>query len=267
VSLSGRTWIFIWPVSSCSGLVQYTTSLIIHTTSRSLQRLPSKPVPVSKKLTLYPTCSSCGDLYKLIILSHFLLACTDPTPSYTPCLYQCPHPSAIHFTMQIVAAWSSEILVYYHITTHSYNSEDHDRSQVRSADTDESGLQYHSFHKLLFDSLPCNHNRNIVQFISIYCLRDILGDHFPIKWGWQSLWRLFPHVVKDKPHAILYTGSCREKTLTTMNLLHILLSSMRYTSYFCLSSSLFCDMYTYLTLLVLWWNIQLHIVHHSYNRK
>jgi hypothetical protein len=37
-------------------------------------------------------------------------------------------------------------------------------------------------------------------------------------------------VVKNKPHAILYTGSCQEKTLMVINLLHILLSSMRYTS-------------------------------------
>jgi hypothetical protein len=132
LSLSVRTRLFIWPFFSCSVPVQYTTSLIIHT-SRSLQRLPSKLVPVSKELTLYPVCSSHNGLYKITILSHFLLACTDSTPSYTLCLYQCPRPSAIHFTLQIVAAQSSKILVSYNITTHSYNSEDHDRSLVRSA--------------------------------------------------------------------------------------------------------------------------------------
>jgi len=54
--------------SKFSGLIQCTTSHLLHTTCRSLPGLPPKPVlPV--------------------------MAFTDSTPSYNPCLWQCPLPT------------------------------------------------------------------------------------------------------------------------------------------------------------------------------
>jgi hypothetical protein len=89
------------------------------------------------------TCSSRpGKLYSsppttnIIIFFHFLLAARLPFPAsywlldstipYTPCLYLCPFPSAIQFTLKMEAARSSEMLVSYHITTWHHNTEDHD---------------------------------------------------------------------------------------------------------------------------------------------
>jgi hypothetical protein len=48
---------------------------------------------------------------------------------YTPCLYLCPLPSTIHFTLKMEAVWSSETFVPY-ITTRRHNPEDHDLNRL-----------------------------------------------------------------------------------------------------------------------------------------
>lgn len=59
---------------------------------------------------------------------HFLVACTDSTLSYTPCLCLCPLPSPIHFILKMEAPWSSRMLVFCHTTIWCCNPEDCDFS-------------------------------------------------------------------------------------------------------------------------------------------
>jgi hypothetical protein len=50
----------------------------------------------------------------------------DFAPSYIPCLYLCPIPGVIHFTLNMEAARFSKTLVSYHNTTWHHNSKDFD---------------------------------------------------------------------------------------------------------------------------------------------
>jgi len=108
--------------------------------SRVLRGLPSKRVPISKDWTLHPAFSNYsgpawyttslpppGDI---TILPFSLLVHVDSTTSYTLCLYLCPLPSAVHFTLKMEAAWSSEVSVSYCFNTWYHNPEDHDMKET-----------------------------------------------------------------------------------------------------------------------------------------
>jgi hypothetical protein len=88
-------WTLCLACSPCDGSVYHITHLCWPTASRSLQELPSNPVPTDKE------CNLC-------------LESVFPAPpssvSYWP-------PSTIHCTLKIEAPWSPKMMVSYHITT------------------------------------------------------------------------------------------------------------------------------------------------------
>lgn len=83
-----------------------------------MDSLPSMFLPVTVWSSIPPHSSPMANI---TIAPHSILAYTDSTLSYTPCLYLCSLPSAIHSILNMKAVQPSQTLVPYPITSQHHN--------------------------------------------------------------------------------------------------------------------------------------------------